>query len=206
MSSNSNQFRTVLICYIKSIMSYTERRIEQYQIRLDCMCCAPVHDDSLFLHSAWFIISLSPSVIFDSLCTFIPNWHNLLCCRLVRLVHNTQLRHGFSFRISIVSVNTNIQVPFVTQQSKTSKCDTKPPNYHSKGHHDYMSHTFKEDDNSEILGDVIKWKHFPRYQPFVRGIHRSHHKASDPRLCYFFDLRLNKRSRKQSRHRWFETP
>ena len=21
--------------------------------------------------------------------------------------------------------------------------------------------------------DVIKWKHFPRYRPFVRGIHRS---------------------------------
>ena len=24
-----------------------------------------------------------------------------------------------------------------------------------------------------IHGDVIKWKHFPRYWPFVRGIHRS---------------------------------
>ena len=23
------------------------------------------------------------------------------------------------------------------------------------------------------MGDVIKWKHFPRYWPFVRGIHRS---------------------------------
>ena len=26
---------------------------------------------------------------------------------------------------------------------------------------------------SEIHDDVIKWKHFPRYWPFVRGIHRS---------------------------------
>ena len=25
----------------------------------------------------------------------------------------------------------------------------------------------------EIHDDVIKWKHFPRYWPFVRGIHRS---------------------------------
>ena len=25
--------------------------------------------------------------------------------------------------------------------------------------------------------DVIKWKHFPRYWPFVRGIHRSSHKG-----------------------------
>ena len=24
-----------------------------------------------------------------------------------------------------------------------------------------------------LYGDVIKWKHFPRYWPFVRGIHRS---------------------------------
>ena len=34
--------------------------------------------------------------------------------------------------------------------------------------------------------DVIKWKHFPRYWPFVRGIHRSrcipHRKASDAEL------------------------
>ena len=26
---------------------------------------------------------------------------------------------------------------------------------------------------SQQHGDVIKWKHFPRYKPFVRGIHRS---------------------------------
>ena len=34
--------------------------------------------------------------------------------------------------------------------------------------------------------DVIKWKHFPRYWPFVRGIHRSRWiprtKASDAEL------------------------
>ena len=36
--------------------------------------------------------------------------------------------------------------------------------------------------------DVIKWKHFPRYWPFVRGIHRSrwipHTKASDGALMF----------------------
>ena len=35
----------------------------------------------------------------------------------------------------------------------------------------------------EVHDDVIKWKHFPRYWPFVRRIHRSrwihHTKASD---------------------------
>ena len=41
----------------------------------------------------------------------------------------------------------------------------------------------------EIHDDVIKWKHFPRNWPFVRGIHRSrwipHTKASDAELWCF---------------------
>ena len=41
-------------------------------------------------------------------------------------------------------------------------------------------------------GDVIKWKHFPRYWPFVRGIHRSQvvnspHKGQ-PRGALMFSL------------------
>ena len=56
--------------------------------------------------------------------------------------------------------------------------------------------------------DVIKWKHFPRYWPFVRGIHRSpvnsQHKGQR-RFDVFFYLRLNKRSSKQSWGWWFET-
>ena len=59
--------------------------------------------------------------------------------------------------------------------------------------------------------DVIKWKHFPRYWPFVRGIHRSSvnspHKGQwHGALIFFFDLRLNKRLSKQSGGWWFETP
>ena len=38
--------------------------------------------------------------------------------------------------------------------------------------------------------DVIKWKHFPLYWPFVRGIHRSPVTRS---FDVFFDLHLNKR-------------
>ena len=59
--------------------------------------------------------------------------------------------------------------------------------------------------------DVIKWKHFPRYWPFVRGIHRSPvnspHKGQwrDIR-CFFFHLRLNKRLSKLWWDWWFETP
>ena len=60
--------------------------------------------------------------------------------------------------------------------------------------------------------DVIKWKHFPRYWPFVRGIHRSPvnstHKGQwrGALMFLFFYLRLNKRLSKQSRGWWFETP
>ena len=55
-------------------------------------------------------------------------------------------------------------------------------------------------------------EHFPRYWHFVSGIHRlpvdSVHKGQWRRaLCFSkFDLRLNKRLNKQSRHCWFETP
>ena len=58
--------------------------------------------------------------------------------------------------------------------------------------------------------DVIKWKHFPRYWPFVRGIHRppvnSPHKGQwRGAFNVFFDLCLNKRLSKQSWGWWFET-
>ena len=58
--------------------------------------------------------------------------------------------------------------------------------------------------------DVIKWKHFPRYWPFVWGIHRSpvnslHNRPVTRSFDIFFDLRLNKRLSKQSWGWWFET-
>ena len=55
--------------------------------------------------------------------------------------------------------------------------------------------------------DVIKWKHFSRYWPFVRGIHwspvNSPHKGQW-HGALFFDLHLNKRLSKQSWGGWFE--
>ena len=59
--------------------------------------------------------------------------------------------------------------------------------------------------------DVTQWKHFPRYWPFVQGIHRwpGEFPAQRPvtrSFDVFFDLRLNKRLSKQSWGRWFETP
>ena len=58
--------------------------------------------------------------------------------------------------------------------------------------------------------DVIKWKHFPRYWPFVRGIHRSRWiprtKASDAELWCFLWSTLNNRLSEQPWGWWFETP
>ena len=61
-----------------------------------------------------------------------------------------------------------------------------------------------------IHDDVIKWQHFPRYWPFVLGIHRSpvispHKRQWRGALMFFFYLRPNKRLSKQSRGWWFET-
>ena len=58
--------------------------------------------------------------------------------------------------------------------------------------------------------DVIKWKHFPRYWPFVRGIHRStvnspHKGQWHGALVFSFDLGLNERLSRQSWGWWFET-
>ena len=57
--------------------------------------------------------------------------------------------------------------------------------------------------------DVIKWKHFPRYWPFLRRNHRSPvnspTKANDAELWFFY-LRPNKRLSKQSWGWCFETP
>ena len=72
--------------------------------------------------------------------------------------------------------------------------------------------TFSPDLTLKVIhDDVIKWKHFPRYWSFVRGIHRS--TVNSPRkgqwrgaLMNFFDLRLNKRLSKQSWGWLFETP
>ena len=60
--------------------------------------------------------------------------------------------------------------------------------------------------------DVIKWKHFPRYWPFVMEGNppvTSGFPSQRPVMRnrdVFFDLRLNKRLCKHSIRRWFETP
>ena len=63
---------------------------------------------------------------------------------------------------------------------------------------------------SHIHDDVIKWKHFPRYWPFVRGIHRSPvnspHKSQWRGALMFSLICPNKQLSKQSWGWWFGTP
>ena len=59
--------------------------------------------------------------------------------------------------------------------------------------------------------DVIKWKHFPRYWPFVRGIHRSpvnspHKGQWRGALVFYLIHAWTNGWVKQSRRLWFETP
>ena len=55
--------------------------------------------------------------------------------------------------------------------------------------------------------DVIKWKHFPRYWPFVRVPSEFPTQRPVTRSCdVFIDLRVNKPLSKQSWGWWFETP
>ena len=52
--------------------------------------------------------------------------------------------------------------------------------------------------------DVINWKHFPCYWPFVREF--PSHRLVTRCFAVFFDRRLKKRLNKQMMRRWFETP
>ena len=61
-----------------------------------------------------------------------------------------------------------------------------------------------------VHDDVMKWKHFPRYWPFVRGIHRSpvnslHKGQWRGALMFSLICALNKRLSKQSWGWLFET-
>ena len=58
--------------------------------------------------------------------------------------------------------------------------------------------------------DVIKWKHFPRYWPFLKGIHQSTvDSLTMPNYAelssFLWSAPEKKRLSKQARRRWFET-
>ena len=81
------------------------------------------------------------------------------------------------------------------------RCSAVFINFHSCTHkHD---HNIIFQSNHD---DVIKWKHFPRYWPYVLPVNSPHEGQRRGALICFFDLRLNKRLSKQAQGWWFETP
>ena len=75
----------------------------------------------------------------------------------------------------------------------------------------YLHPKTGQTDRIIVHDDVIKWKHFPRNWPFVRGIHlspvNSPHKGQwRGALMFSLICALNKRLSKQSWGWWFETP
>ena len=75
-----------------------------------------------------------------------------------------------------------------------------------------LTHLTRDDKLNVYWHDgVIKWKHFPCYWPFVRGIHRSsvnspHTGQFSGALMFSLIYALNKRLSKQLWGWWFETP
>ena len=80
----------------------------------------------------------------------------------------------------------------------------------------YVEEVAHTNDTNLLHDDVIKWKHFPHYWPFVWGIHcvgNSPFPGEFPSqrpvtrsFDVFFDLRLNKWLSKEPWGWWFETP
>ena len=79
----------------------------------------------------------------------------------------------------------------------------------SIGHSRVTTQSSKGGWKRSVHDVVIKWKHFARYRPFVRGIQWSPvdslHKGHWRGAWCSFDLRLNKRFIKHSGRRWFES-
>ena len=96
---------------------------------------------------------------------------------------------------SVQQTETSGYAPVVTEKPRLSAC-TVPA-------------WWPWDGQGVWHDDVIKWKHFPHYWPFVRGIHRSpwipRTQASDVELWCFLRSH-NKRLSKQPCGWWFETP
>ena len=85
--------------------------------------------------------------------------------------------------------------------------------WHLGGNYVIMGLNFITTDATTISwyhDDIIKWRHFPNYRPFVQGIHwspvNSRQRPVTQSFYVFFDLHLNKKLSKQPWGWWFEMP
>ena len=125
-------------------------------------------------------------------CMFCDN--SMAHCPYFSKLHHMFVKY-FSNIARIPKVNIIIAVALFLQKHTAFDIDLI---WHTAKWQAYTSHD-----------DVIKWKHFPRYWSFVRGIHRWPVNSQKPVTRthdVFFDLRLNKRLSKQTLGWKFETP
>ena len=137
---------------------------------------------------------------------------NLKCwlCQLQKQPYNNE--SALVMLIAWFSLSCYIQLGYVMYSflhlcgQLDKSCFPIHPSSRDKLHRNCRSYHVKI-----LHDDVIKWKHFLHDWPFVWGIHRTG-EFLPPQMPVtwsfdvFFDLRLNKRLRKQWWGWWFETP
>ena len=88
----------------------------------------------------------------------------------------------YLFNISVPSYSPDITAPFRTWISFYGQWRLRDNEHGCRGSNWFIAPQFSRASMLRPAGmsthpdphdDVIKWKHFPRYWPFVRGIHRS---------------------------------
>ena len=146
--------------------------------------------------------------------------HFRLSCCPCTLLWSWQLHISavVSLRLGIHSRFPHCQSSNHNGYSKIGRCRTTIKHNKVRTEHFYWQRLTNAASSLPRGYEITWWRHhmktFPRYWPFVRGIHRSAvnfpHKAQWPvvtrSIDVFFDLRLNKRLSKQWRGWWFETP
>ena len=143
------------------------------------------------------------ALLFSLICDWTNDWTNNRYADFRRHRPHYDLAVMYVFVTLWFECHFNLQIRKVRHGNGETKMWWTRPLYctYSVGHCSlFLRHYYIHDD-------VIKWKHFPRYWPFVRGM-SGEFPAQRPvtwSVGVFFDLRLNKLLNKQSWGWWFET-
>ena len=134
----------------------------------------------------WYIITppMSPTVC-ENLCQWIKFTWTDVC-----ILHCFYATINALAIFAIIGLGFSLSSGLVPSMSLNEAC-TKWPHI--------LVHIFTHSPKVSGHDDIIKWKHFPRYWPFVRGIHRfPTQRAVTRSFDVLFELRLNKRLNKQT--------
>ena len=123
-----------------------------------CICIS-YHSSTLFQGSFWVWASQWEEAL---LCNAFSHWPSTYPEWSLSLKHNRLSRITQDI---IISISYMVNIMFVPDLATPVKILAYLAQEYSQ------SHTVRV--NGLTHDDVIKWKHFPRYWPFVRGSHRS---------------------------------